>query len=132
MFYIKKKYTFIIHIMKIFLFEQNQGSQPKFSKQKVWGKRKLAYTKHIKIQSCHMGIIFTPKHMTWHRQKRVQTHSLTMHYHTGNVYLRCCDKFPSNNIPDQETDNQYPNTSPSIRFHIYHMIAHCKNMTGFH
>ena len=29
-------------------------------------------------------------------------------------------------IPYQETDYQYPNTSPSIRFHIYHMIARCK------
>ena len=39
-----------------------------------------------------------------------------------------CDvvpKFPSVNISDQETDYQYSHTSPSIRFHIYHIIARC-------
>ena len=39
--------------------------------------------------------------------------------------LRCCAKFPSINLPDQETDYQYPNTSPSIIFHMYHIIARC-------
>ena len=40
--------------------------------------------------------------------------------------LQCSAKFPSINIPDQETDDQYSNTSPSISFHIYHLIARCK------
>ena len=40
--------------------------------------------------------------------------------------LRCCDKCPSINLPDQEIDYQYPDTSPSIRFHVYHIIARCK------
>ena len=39
--------------------------------------------------------------------------------------LRCCTKCTRINIPDQETDDQYTKTSPSIRFHIYHMIACC-------
>ena len=39
--------------------------------------------------------------------------------------LRCCAKCPSINIPDQETDDKHPNPSPSIRFHIYHLIARC-------
>ena len=39
--------------------------------------------------------------------------------------LRCCAKCPSINITDQETDDQYPDTSPSISFHIYHLIARC-------
>ena len=39
--------------------------------------------------------------------------------------LQCFSKCPSINIPDQETGYQYPNTSPSIRFHVYHIIAHC-------
>ena len=39
--------------------------------------------------------------------------------------LRCCVKCPSINLPDQETDDHYSNTSPSIRFHIYHIVAHC-------
>ena len=46
----------------------------------------LAYMKHIQIQSCHMGIIFTPKHITFQRQQCVHTHSHIMRYHTGNVY----------------------------------------------
>ena len=39
--------------------------------------------------------------------------------------LRCCAKRPSINISDQETDYQYPDTSPSIRVHVYHLIARC-------
>ena len=39
--------------------------------------------------------------------------------------LRCCAKCPSINISDQETYDQYPDTSPSIHFHIYHLIARC-------
>ena len=39
--------------------------------------------------------------------------------------LRCCPQCPSINITDQETDDQNPNPSPSISFHIYHLIAPC-------
>ena len=39
--------------------------------------------------------------------------------------LRCCYKCPSINITDQETDDKHPNPSPSIIFHIYHLIARC-------
>ena len=34
-----------------------------------------------------------------------------------------CAQYPSINIPDQETDDEYPNSSPSIHFHLYHLIA---------
>ena len=37
----------------------------------------------------------------------------------------CCTDFPCINIPDQETDNQCSETTPSIRFHIYHIIGRC-------
>ena len=40
--------------------------------------------------------------------------------------LRCCAKCPIINIPDQETDDQYPDTSTSINFHIYHINTRCK------
>ena len=40
--------------------------------------------------------------------------------------LRCCAQCPSINISDQEIYDQYPDTSPSIRFHIYHLISSCK------
>ena len=39
--------------------------------------------------------------------------------------MRCCEKCPSINIPDQETDDQYSNTSTSISFQIYHLIENC-------
>ena len=39
--------------------------------------------------------------------------------------LQCCAKCPSLNISDQEINYQYPNTSPSISFHVYHLIARC-------
>ena len=39
--------------------------------------------------------------------------------------LWCCADFLCINISDQETDNQYSYTTPSIRFHIYHIISRC-------
>ena len=36
-----------------------------------------------------------------------------------------CARCPCINIPDQETDNQYSETTPSIRFHIYRIIGRC-------
>ena len=39
--------------------------------------------------------------------------------------LWCCANFPCINIPDQETDNQYSETTPSIQIHIYHIIGSC-------
>ena len=39
--------------------------------------------------------------------------------------LKCCDKCPIVNLTYQETDYQYSNTSPSIRFNICHLIARC-------
>ena len=41
--------------------------------------------------------------------------------------LQCCAKCPGIDITDQDTDDKYPNTSPSISFHIYHLIARCTN-----
>ena len=40
-----------------------------------------------------------------------------------NFVLRCCAKCTGINLPGQETDDHYPGTIPSIRFHIYHLIA---------
>ena len=39
--------------------------------------------------------------------------------------LRCCSDFPCSNIPDQEKNKKQEETTPSIRFHIYHIIARC-------
>ena len=40
--------------------------------------------------------------------------------------LQCCEKCPSNNLTDQETDDQYPDTSPLFHFQTYHLISRCK------
>ena len=45
--------------------------------------------------------------------------------------IQCCFKCSSINLPDQETDDQYPDTIPSIRFHIYHIIARCTKHVRF-
>ena len=39
--------------------------------------------------------------------------------------LRFCDDCPCINLPGQETDNGYSETTPSIEFHIYHIIVCC-------
>ena len=39
--------------------------------------------------------------------------------------LRCCADCPCINLPDQETNQKHEETTPSIRFHIYHIIARC-------
>ena len=38
---------------------------------------------------------------------------------------QCCAKLPGMNIPYQKTYNNYSETTPSIRFHIYHIIGRC-------
>ena len=37
--------------------------------------------------------------------------------------LWCFADCPFINLPDQETNNQYSETTPSNMFHIYHIIA---------
>ena len=39
--------------------------------------------------------------------------------------LRCCVEFPYINLPDQETNKKHEETTPSIRFHICHIIGRC-------
>ena len=39
--------------------------------------------------------------------------------------LRCCSDCPCINIPDQEIANKHDKTTPTIRFHIYHIIGRC-------
>ena len=37
--------------------------------------------------------------------------------------VSCCSNCPHIYLPNQESDRHYSNASPSIRFHIYHLIA---------
>ena len=43
--------------------------------------------------------------------------------------LWCCSDCPCINILDQETTKKHDERTPSIRFHIYHIIGHC-NLHG--
>ena len=53
--------------------------------------------------------------------------------HSDNALPHCkcvfpyCATCPCTNITDQELDNEYSDTTPSIRFHIYNIIARCTN-----
>ena len=68
------------------LILKNSRISAKIIKTEGLGENKIAYMKHIKIQSFHMGVILTPKHITWQRQQCVHTHSQIICYHTRNVY----------------------------------------------
>ena len=56
------------------------------------GENKIAYMKHIKTQSFHMGVIFMLMHLIWKRQKYLRIHIHITRYHIGNVY---CDVVPN-------------------------------------
>ena len=43
------------------------------------GGNQIIYMKHIKIQSCHMGVIFMPKHLICQRKKCVHIYSQIMY-----------------------------------------------------
>ena len=65
---------------------KTQRSNPKFSKQKVWWKTHHIYETYKK-QSCHMYVIFIPKHLIWHKLQCAYILILIIHFHTWNVYL---------------------------------------------
>ena len=44
--------------------------------------------------------------------------------HSKCVFL-CCSECPYINIPYQETSIKHEEITPSIRFHIYHIIGRC-------
>ena len=49
-------------------------------------RKHITYTHNIKIQWCHMEVIFMPKHQIWQMLQCAHILSLSMHFHTGNVY----------------------------------------------
>ena len=72
--------------------EKNSRIKSKMIKTEGLVKKKIAYTKQIKIRSCHMGFIFTPNNLIWQRKQCVHIHSQIMNYHTGKV---SCDVVPN-------------------------------------
>ena len=67
-----------------------------------------------------MDVIFMPNNLIMCAYPQY-AHALT---HCKRVLI-CCANCPFINIPDQETYNQYSDTTPSIWFHIYHIIESC-------
>ena len=73
-----------------------------------------------------MGVIFMPKHLIWKMRKCALILILNMHFHTGNLY---CGAVVTVNVIIFLTKKQikHEETTPSIRFHIYHIIRRCTN-----
>ena len=131
MLHIFQNYALIVTIMVWSLSKKTQGSQPKLSKQEVWGKSKFAYMKLIKIHSCHTGVIFTPRHMTRKRQQCVHTHSQIMRDHIGNVY---CDVVPNSQaliFPPSKQMISIPTTVLQFVLTFIILLHVVQNMAGF-
>ena len=51
-----------------------------------------------------------------------QSDNALTHY---KCVLRCCAEFRHINLPNQETNKNIKKTTPSIQFHVYHIIRRC-------
>ena len=69
-----------------------------------------------------MGVIFMQNRLIWQRQECVYILSMIIHW---KCVFQFCVNCPCINITYQETDNQYSETTPSIRFQIHHIVARC-------
>ena len=66
-------------------YTKNLRRQSKWSKNKVWWKRR-SHIPIIKIQLCQLDVIFMPKHLIQKKLQCVNILSLIIHCHTGNMY----------------------------------------------
>ena len=114
--FIHNYYHCVIFILK------NSRISAKTLKTEGLGKKKIANIKHIKIQSCYMGVIFTPKHMKRQRQQCVHTHSQIMSYHTGNVY---CNVLPNVQALIFLTRKQMISTPTRLLQLVLHLSSDC-------
>ena len=118
--YINHYYYGVIGIKK------NSRIKSKTLKTEGLGKKKIC------IYETYKNMFMTHGHHIYTKAPDMEKATMcayTQSYHAlphCKCVMQCCAKFPSINIPDQETDDQYSNTSPSISFHIYHIIARCK------
>ena len=124
--YICQKYKFLVTIMLWSLFrkkckDQIQNSQNRSSGEKAnrvyetYKTTVIPHGRHIYAKASDMEKATMCAYLQ-------SDHELS-HW---KCVMQYCDKCPSVNLPDQETDNLYSNTSSSIRFHIYHLIARCR------
>ena len=117
-------YTFIIAILVWYVFEKlkdkSQNSQSRRSGEKshhtyeTYKNTVMPHGRHIYAKASDM------------------TNAIMYTYpQSGNALpqwkcvLRYCSERLYIHIPDQETNKQHEETTPSIRFHIYHIIGRC-------
>ena len=119
-----KKFTFIITIIAWPLFT-------KIIKAESLEKKQIAHMKHIKIQSCHMGVIFTLNHMTWQRQQCVHNQSQIMRYHIRNLYCGVVPKFQALIFLTRKQMISIPTPVLQLIFTFIIWLHFVKNMAGF-
>ena len=78
--YIHNFYPGVIGIWK------NWRIKSKMLKSEGLVKNHITYMKHIKIQWCHMSIIFMRNNLIWQRLQCAHILIMIMHFHTGNFY----------------------------------------------
>ena len=78
--YIHHCYPGVIGIWK------NSRIKVKILKTEGLARKHIMYIQHIKIQWCHMGVIFMPNNLIWKMQQYALILILIMHLHTGNFY----------------------------------------------
>ena len=65
---------------------KNSKIKFKMLKAEVLVREHITYMKHIKIQWCHMGVIFMPKHLICKMLQCAHILSLIMHFYSANMY----------------------------------------------
>ena len=65
---------------------KNSNIKSKIPRKEGLVKKHIAYIKQIKIQSCHMDVIFMTKQLIWNNLQCAHIICLIIHFHTWNVY----------------------------------------------
>ena len=97
--------------MGLFLFKKNSSIKSKILKTEGMGENKIAYVKHKNTVKPYGRHIYNTaydmsksKMCAYPRSDHALPH--------WKFFMLCCAKCPRVNLPDQENDDQYSNTSP--------------------
>ena len=69
-----------------------------------------------------------PSRLIWQRQKCAHILSLIIHSHTGNVYCGVVMNVHISIFLTKKQKKKHEKKTPSIRFHIYHIIGRCTTL----
>ena len=130
MLHIYQNYTFLITVMAILLLKKLKYHSQNAKNRRSGEKSNHIYETYKNTVIPHGLRIYTKVYDMERATMCAYSHSDHALPH-WKCALRCCAKCVSIYLPDLEADNQYPDTSPSIGFHIYHLITRCTNMVGF-